>query len=355
MQVTEFAASAAQLVEEDAQFPLGRGYVEGIVPIDDEVHVGGWLLSLAGPADSFYWKTTDGRTGRSAVAQRPDVAAVYPWLPHGEQCGFMINIGQVEPGDVIWLRVVGMLNGDPVATIVQPIRSDLAGLPAPPEQLAFRVAHTRSVDYFRASGLKMCSDLLGAVERHRSMSSVARILDWGSGCGRTSMHLAALSGCPELFGCDVDSQAISWAVAMISGARFTTVAPYPPTDYPADFFDFVISCSVLTHLDRELQAKWLSEIARVLAPGGTVAASVHGEYAARWSSVSVDHLLSAGILDWATDPTLDGIVPKDYYRATFQSPEYTARTFSKHLEMLEYRAAAAGNFQDLIVARKPPA
>jgi hypothetical protein len=58
-----------------------------------------------------------------------------------------------------------------------------------------------------------------------------------------------------------------------------------------------------------------------------------------------------GILEFA-DHRLDGIAPDGYYRAVFQSQEYTLREWSGFFEILEYKERGAGNFQDLVVMKR---
>jgi SAM-dependent methyltransferase len=80
-------------------------------------------------------------------------------------------------------------------------------------------------------------------------------------------------------GCDVDAEAIAWATAHHRAFRFIPTRAEPPLPLTTGEFDLVYSISVFSHLDAPLQDRWLAELARVLAPGGTALLSVHGAHA----------------------------------------------------------------------------
>ena len=67
----------------------------------------------------------------------------------------------------------------------------------------------------------------------------------------------------------------------------------------------------------------------------------------------VAKVLENGIFDGSRDAVLDGSVPPGYYRATFQSEEYTRREWGKFFEVLEYKVRGIGNHQDAVVLRRP--
>ena len=43
----------------------------------------------------------------------------------------------------------------------------------------------------------------------------------------------------------------------------------PPLPFDNEFFDFIFSISVLTHIPEDMQFAWLAELNRVLKVGGT--------------------------------------------------------------------------------------
>ena len=182
------------------------------------------------------------------------------------------------------------------------------------------------------------------------------MLDWGCGCGRVINMFLNLSEIPEIHGCDIDTEAIGWCKDNFSNARFLVNPPTPPTEYPDNFFDLVIGNSVFTHLTRDIQLAWLEEMKRIIAPGGLFLASVHGEFAMYFSFLILpakNILAKKGIYDMLKDANLDGIAPEGYYRATFQSQEYTKKEYGRYFEILEYVERGWMNYQDLVVMKKP--
>jgi SAM-dependent methyltransferase len=178
-----------------------------------------------------------------------------------------------------------------------------------------------------------------------------RVLDWGCGPGRVTAHLTRSDW--QIEGCDIDAEAVAWCAANIPGAAFQVTGLAPPLPYGAATFEAVIACSVFTHLQAAAQHEWLAEIARILRPGGILAASVHGQPAADAYMPLLPHILrDNGIFDGLIDTSLDGIAPQGYYRVTFQSEDYTRREWDRYLDVIEYREAGLTPTHDLVICRK---
>jgi ubiquinone/menaquinone biosynthesis C-methylase UbiE len=60
-------------------------------------------------------------------------------------------------------------------------------------------------------------------------------------------------------------------------AQFEVNGLAPPLAYEANHFDFIYALSVFTHLPESLQTAWMSELARVLKPGGYLLMTTHRE------------------------------------------------------------------------------
>ena len=109
----------------------------------------------------------------------------------------------------------------------------------------------------------------------RPVESLERFLDFGCGCGHVTRHLIGLG--PAIEGCDYNSTLVSWCRKHLNAATFTTNALRPPTSYPDGHFDGILALSVMTHLTVHSQQAWLAEWRRLLAPGGLLLFTAHGQ------------------------------------------------------------------------------
>jgi SAM-dependent methyltransferase len=100
----------------------------------------------------------------------------------------------------------------------------------------------------------------------RSLGRAERALDLGCGDGRLTAELAA----DELTAADVSAVALDAARRRLwAGVRFAELEPDAPLPFDDSTFDLVLSTETIEHV-RDVQF-FLSEIRRVLRPGGTLA------------------------------------------------------------------------------------
>lgn len=95
-----------------------------------------------------------------------------------------------------------------------------------------------------------------------------RVLDYGCGSGYGSAQIAAVASQVEAV--DVSDDAISYARVHYSAdnLRFSPINPETALPFDDAFFDTVLSFQVFEHVHDT--NRYLSEIRRVLAPGGTL-------------------------------------------------------------------------------------
>ena len=342
---------------------LARGHFGEMYSDGEFLRVSGWMLNPRRQFTSIDAVLNGELVATQAPLTRDDVARALPWIPHAAQSGFRIELPQVRSGDR--LEVLGRRGRRVVARLKSPLRLDLdRAVPTPPAELLRRVAGAPAPDNFKADGFKHFNDFVDALRRHRAVTSIRRMLDWGCGCGRLSVYFLLDGTVPEFFGCDIDPEAVAWCRENLRGGTFQPINPYPPTPYPDHFFDLVIGCSVFTHLRRETQNVWLSEMRRVIAPGGLLLASVHGRLAAYCTlppgsglmqrlrhRIRGPEVLASGFSDSLEGDHLDGIAPDGYYRGTFQTRAYTLREWSRYFEILEFVEGCLA-YQDLVVMRR---
>jgi len=288
---------------------------------------------------------------------RPDVAALFPFVPGAAESGFdawkRLPEGVTEPGDVT-VTAVDRRTGRPLGWDYAPVHLPSAGRfgPAPaPHQMA-RVIGDRSEFNFRAGGYTAFRGLQDAVRETtgRDLSAFGRVLDWGCGCGRVSRYFLPLPGV-RVTGVDVDPENVAWCRANLPGGTWETVPLRPPTRLPSGGFDLAFGVSVLTHLGEADQFAWLDELRRLVRPGGLVLLTFHGEASLVWSRLSAERyatLRRDGLCE-QPNPLYDADLGEpDYYRDVFHTAGYVRRVWGKFFELLAVKPTWVAH-QDLAV------
>lgn len=176
-----------------------------------------------------------------------------------------------------------------------------------------------------------------------------RWLDFGCGAGRVARHVAAWPFVRELWGVDVDIDAIQWMRHHVAG-RWDAIRATPPTSLPSGFFDAAYAISVFTHLDEAAGAAWLAEIHRVLKPGGLLIASTSSPDTS-WgrpdmSDSERERLVRDGFL------FLRGSGSDFNEESAFHSNDYLLRTWGRVFGQMLFIGRGFGGFQDLTIWQK---
>lgn len=336
---------------------LAHGSFDSIEQHDNKLTISGWLMLPEREFDSVALYVNESKVGESDITEKEYVAKTFPFISHAGNSGFSLSVDIPLEGmeENIDICVVGMAGGRELAKMETWYRKNLYScLPVPPAHLLLRETANENPFQYLITGLQCYKEFWTAVCRHADPHSIKTILDWGCGCGRVIGFFEKFSGIARMCGCDVDAEAIAWCKENLKPIEFSAIPFSPPTSYPDQAFDLIISFSVLTHLSVEDQAGWLSEMRRILAPGGLFLATVHGEFAAvlRLPGRKASDNLKKGIYDDMDDHSLEGVAPEGYYRSVFQSKDYTVKEYSQYFDIVEYIERGALNFQDLVVMRK---
>ena len=99
-----------------------------------------------------------------------------------------------------------------------------------------------------------------------------KVLDCGCGTGYSLAHIASLFPTADYVGIDADQGAIDYAVNRYPSMEYVVMNALD-IKFPAASFDIVLSFEVLEHLTRPEQETYVSEMSRVLRPGGTLVLS----------------------------------------------------------------------------------
>lgn len=245
-----------------------------------------------------------------------------------------------------------------------------AAPPRPPDFLIDRVVSGFENDaaekhraLFDQTGKQSLLDIKTALSGiGRSLDEFPRILDFGCGCARVTRWLQYETSSSELYGCDIDAEAITWNRDNLPGVEFSRNDPEPPLPYADESFDLILNHSVFTHIDERMQDLWLAELRRVLKPGGIALLSVHGtrafgisEHAARFedetSAVWRRDLERDGILFISSDAYVGSSFPS-FYHTTFHAPWYVFEHWAQWFDISAYLPHADLGFQDIVLLQR---
>lgn len=226
----------------------------------------------------------------------------------------------------------------------------------PPPALRARVTGTEREEWFRSSGAMAIEDISSALATlGRSLDDFQRIYDFGCGCGRISLPLSDLVPASRLTATDADVEATDWLRGRLPEAGVAANGDLPPLPYGDDSFDLIIGWSVMTHLPEDFQDAWLAELARVLAPGGTMLLTVHGpthfdKVDAPADDPSRVALHEKGIVYFENYGPDSPFAP--YYQTTYHHPDYIRDHWSQWLEIADIIVDGARPTHDMVVTTK---
>ena len=293
--------------------------------------------------------------------ERGDLRDLFWYRPDGPDSGFECRT-RLTPSELASLAVT--LHLADAATHVPfddshawymptPASADRA-FPLPDSPRMLRTTGNDNVTNFRLTGLSTAVKLREVFEStRREFSSVARVLDWGCGCGRIARF------CPDwpgFAGVDIDADNATWCRDRLAPGRFEAIPLYPPTSLPDRAFDLIFGISVMTHLAEDVQQQWLAELHRVSAPYAVVLLTILGEHAAAragFAAEDFERFATAGHMFLRTTEAIDDALGSPgYYGTTFVTHEYIRRAWSRWFSIDRILPAYIGNHQDLVVLRR---
>jgi 2-polyprenyl-3-methyl-5-hydroxy-6-metoxy-1,4-benzoquinol methylase len=225
------------------------------------------------------------------------------------------------------------------------------GGPMPPAGLRARVGLTGSRDEFTLVGRQGAREILETLSVVGEGRREGAWLDFGCGCGRLARPLIE-SGVPRSYsGVDVDARQIEWAARNLEG-RFTVMRPEPPLGFPDASFDVVLAISIFTHLAEAEQFAWLSEIRRLLRPGGLlVATTLPPEFASGVPGLTEEELARLSETGFLA---VDHGASTFNEKSTFHGRTYLEKAWSPYLRLRSHEPRGFVSYQDLAVWERAP-
>lgn len=153
--------------------------------------------------------------------------------------------------------------------------------PLPPDYLLYESFQINYAAYQR-TGLEAAKWIYDHFKAHTETLDSPTILDWGCGPGRILRHLPAVFGSGATgIGLDPNVASINWCSNVLSKLPGGTIRVNqsrlsPPLPLEAASIDLIYGISILTHLSEPAHNAWISELMRVLRPGGMALLTTHG-------------------------------------------------------------------------------
>jgi SAM-dependent methyltransferase len=232
---------------------------------------------------------------------------------------------------------------------------DAAIKPAAPARLRKRVNGDEDLQLFEHMGRTVAANVFGQLMRVGPYRDNFRILDFGVGCGRVirPFHELCLAthltdGKLDWFGCDIDAEAITWCRSVIhSIGTFVVNNPMPPLPFDDQYFDFVYSTSIFTHLPEDMQFAWLSDLRRVMRIGSFAVLSTHPTDLI--PAFLKDKLSDSGFYYHVGEGT-EGL--PSFYQVSFHSHEYIHKRWSDYFVVKKIIPNGIGERQDLVLCQR---
>jgi SAM-dependent methyltransferase len=196
---------------------------------------------------------------------------------------------------------------------------------------------------------KETAELFGRIIKKHLPPGKQRVCEWGCGLGRVLRHLPALPMDLEVCGSDYNGQSVEWCQKNLAGCRIFKNELAPPLPFENNYFDFVYSISVFTHLSEQMHYEWLNECLRVTRPGGLILLTVHGEYSRQKLLPDEREKYDRGEL-----VVRSGVYEGSRIYVAFQNVRFMREKLLKGLEIVsdEYFAAISAS-QNIWMVRKP--
>ena len=178
------------------------------------------------------------------------------------------------------------------------------------------------------------------------------ILDFGCGCGRIVRAFRHFLPSQNLYGTDIDPEAIEWLKTNYRDIAEFGVNPYlPPMSYKEETFDFIYSISIFTHLPEEMQFAWLEELRRITKPGGYLILTTHGETYYEKLPPEKQTIIKKKGFYYNEDESLKTEGLPVFYKVAYHSHHYIRKEWRKYFDILKMIADGLDH-QDIILLQK---
>jgi SAM-dependent methyltransferase len=233
--------------------------------------------------------------------------------------------------------------------------------PFPPPELMMDTSGLQRPQEFAMHGLLIGRTFVEACPT--PLNELESILDFGVGVGRLARMFKGFAG--TYVGVDIDRRNIEWITDNLDYVAAVRTIPRRALPFGDAFFGAAVSVSVFTHMNASDCMFYLSEMKRVVKPGGYILVSLHGERALQraWGELQVREMLclSPSEVLGARDKICKGsgycfvpmnthLTSENYeYGMTFVSEGFVERNWGSVFSHVRFHKAVIADFQDIAV------
>ena len=209
-----------------------------------------------------------------------------------------------------------------------------------------------ALNYYFSDGARSAQKLHDVVDRNLPPESRAggySLLEFASGYGMVTRHLAGTLADATILSCDIHDQAVSFIETELGGAAVGSAHEPEHLRFPQQF-DVVFALSFFSHMPEVSFGRWLRALYAAVKPGGLLIFTTHG-------LASVPNFVDVVIPDngfWfmpgSEQPDLEGAE----YGSAITTPDYVIGELFRQLRapISEFRHAFWWEHQDLYVVVK---
>lgn len=225
-------------------------------------------------------------------------------------------------------------------------------LPVPPKNL---MEYGESPEYHLLTGEKTVATMIDVVQQAgHNIANSRRILEFGCANARLLRWLAHLANHSEIWGVDIQSDKIFWAIENLNPPfNFAVNTTVPHLPFRDGYFDFIFAGSIFTHIN-ELHISWLLELARLLSPKGLIYLTFHDEHTLKYleanPNINIAQKLSSNPLAeqiFANEFDFISVLPysKGMLSQVFMSSEYIQQITKSYLKLVSITPNAYSGLQ----------
>jgi len=192
------------------------------------------------------------------------------------------------------------------------------------------------------------------------------------GTSRLLRYLVDFVPGPQYYGSEVNPENIAWGKKNYSEVNYVQHEPTPPIGCDDSAFDIIYAQSIFSHYAENLHWKWLTELHRILAPGGLLMITKEGRHLVercksepetfkrlgldRQDATSIWQRFDEDGYAFYTRYRKDRLevrgIDGDNWGTAFISEQYILKNWTSLFDILEQQEGAVGNRQDYVIMRR---